>query len=242
MAKKAVIDTRDIEVKIVKKGKARQKEQAKKILVLALKVIIVLAIIYIFTSARKVTVTEEQNLTVPQTKMMQEPYQVVEEYQEKEPYGTQFCVKRPMNFTTATDKKVGTRDDTLICELNLTNLEDVEGTWIYDAYLETFVGRAEAPEIIKTVDPHSTATYSWEIMVPPKAIGANCIIFVKSQPSTTKCFYPEPITYKLVTKTRTVTKYRNVTKTEDIVMTNTTTKTKYINRLFGYEQGFYFGW
>ncbi|MEM4336763.1 MAG: hypothetical protein QXG86_02045 [Candidatus Woesearchaeota archaeon] len=239
---KAVLDTREVDIKVVKKKKPTKKCNTKKILMIILKIAIVVLIIYILTSAKEVTITEEQNYTVPQTKIVQEPYQVIEEYEEKEPYGTKFCVNRPMNFTTTTDKKVGTRNNTIICELNLTNLEDIEGTWIYDAYLETFVGRAEAPEQAKTVGPYETVTYSWEIEMPPGAKGANCIIFVKTQPSMKKCFYPEPVTYRLVTKTRTVTKYRNVTKTEYITMTNTTTKTKYINKFFGYEQGYYFGW
>jgi len=239
---KFVVDKRDIDVKVVKKGK-REKGTAKNALVFLIKIVIVLAVIYILTSANKVATKEETNQTVPVTKTVQEPYQIVEEYQEREPYGTKFCVKRPMNFTMSEiDKEVGTRDNTLMCSVNLTNLEDESGTWIYDAYLESFAGRAEAPELSKTVDPGATATFSWEIQLPPNAVGANCVVFMKTLPSMTKCFYPEPITYRLVTKTRTVTRYRNVTKTEDETMTNLTTKTRFYNRVFGYEQGFYFGW
>ena len=240
---KSVIDTRNIEIKVSKKGAGKSKENAKKLVFFLIKVVIVLALIYILTSARKVTVTEEKNITIPQTKVVQEPYQVVEEYQEKVPYGTQFCVNRPMNFTfSEIEKSVGSRNNTLVCSANLTNLEDVEGTWIYDAYLETFMGNAETPEVTKTVDPHSTVAFSFEIELPPKAVGGNCVIFAKTLPSMVKCYYPEPVTYRLVTKTRTVTKYRDVTKTEEMTSTNVTTSTKFVNKVFGYEQGFYFGW
>ena len=240
---KAVIETRNLEIKVLKKGESKKKQAIANILMFIIKIVIVLVIIYALTSAKKITVNEAQNLTIPQTKVVQEPYQVVEEYQEKEPYGTQYCVNRPMNFSAEIlRQEVGSRNQTLLCAMNLTNLENVEGTWIYDAYLESFSGRAETPELSKTVDAGAIVTFSWEIELPPNAIGANCVIFMKSLPSTKKCFYPEPITYRIVTKTRTVTKYRNVTTTEESAVTNMTTSTKFINRIFGYEQGFYFGW
>ncbi|MBW3022822.1 hypothetical protein KY308_01850 [Candidatus Woesearchaeota archaeon] len=240
---KAVMDKRDLEVEVYKKGEGKAKQNAAKIILFIVKVLIVLAVIYVLTSAKEVTTKEEKNITVSNPTIVQEPYQVTEEYQEKVPYGDQYCVKRPMNFTiTDVEKKIGTKDDTVICSMNLTNLENKEGTRIYDAYLETFTGRAEAPELSKTVDAGATVTYSWEIELPPGAVGANCIIFMKSLPSMTKCFYPEPITYRIVTKTRTITKYRNVTQTEESTVANVTTKTKYVNRFFGYEQGYYFGW
>ena len=239
---KIIIDTRNTDVRIVNKKKAPAGDGARKIAIFAIKLIILLAVIYILTSAKKVTLKEENNITVTQTKVTQEPYQVVEEYDEKVPYGDKYCVNRPMNFTTVTDKQVGSVNDSLVCILNLTNLEDQEGTWTYDAYIDAYSGRVSGGAITKSIDPHATVTFSWNIELPPGATGASCIVFMRALPSIQKCFYPEPITYRIVTKTRTVTKYRNLTEPESQNVTNVTTATKYVNRFFGYEQGYFFGW
>jgi hypothetical protein len=66
--------------------------------------------------------------------------------------------------------------------MKLTNLENVSGTWIYDAYLTTDKGNVETPEIIKEVGPYATETFRWQIqfMSGTNVFGCNIMVLQKA--------------------------------------------------------------
>jgi len=235
--RKIEIDSRDIEIEVKRKSK-----RYKKLRSLIIKIIIAIAIIYVFTSAKKVTVLENVTYTIKEPYTIQEPYEVTEEYEEKVPFGSCRMKYVPMNYTVEMLEKTFGENNTVRCALKLTNNENVSGTWIYDAYLTTDFGRVEAPMQTKEVQPQQSVIFSWDIEFTPGTKMIACNIFVVSQPSMQKCFYPEPITWTTKKKTRTVTKYRNITQYREVQITNETAVNKTVNRFFGYEQSFDLGW
>lgn len=204
-------------------------------------VIIAILILYCLTTSRIVTVKENVTESINKPITTSSPYQMNEEYDQKVPLGDKMCAPRGMNYTTDVLPKVFGANNTIICEMHLTNNENVSGTWIYDAYLTTDLGRVEVPEITKEVGPYATETFKWNIEFMAGASVFGCNIFVLQQASMPKCFYPEPVTYKIVKATRNVTRYRNETTFEVVKETTEKTVNNSVNRIFGYTQP-NFGW
>lgn len=206
-------------------------------------IIIIIAIIALFflTSSKTVERMENVTETVSKAVVISEPYETTETYDEKIPLGDPVCKPRNMNYTTEFLPKSFAANNSVICSMRLTNNENVSGEWIFDAYLRTDEGRVEVPEIIKEVGPGKSEVFSWTIPFDKEATQLNCIIHVLAQPSMEKCFYPEPVTYMVKKRTRTVTKYRNHTEYKEVEETTEKLVNVSINRFFGYKQP-NFGW
>ncbi len=203
--------------------------------------VIAILILYCMTTSRQVTVRENVTDEVNKPIITSYPYEVNEEYDQKVPLGNKMCAPRGMNYTTEVLPKSFGSNNSIICEMKLTNLENVSGTWIYDAYLTTDAGRVETPEIIKKVGPDATETFHWDIEFMAGTTVFGCNVFVLQQASMEKCFYPEPVTYKIVKATRKVTRYKNETTYEVVKVTSEKMVSKSVNRIFGYTQP-NFGW
>ncbi len=204
--------------------------------------IIAILILYCLTTSKQVTVRDNITEDVNKPIVTSYPYEVNEEYDMKVPLGKKMCAPRGMNYTTEImPKTFGDDGNSIICEMKLTNLENVSGTWIYDAYLTTDKGNVETPEIIKEVGPYATETFRWQIQFMSGTNVFGCNIMVLQKASMEKCFYPEPITYKIVKGTRKVTRYRNETTYEIAKVTSEKIVNKSVNRIFSYTQP-NFGW
>lgn len=217
--------------------KKRGKSPVKKVII----VILAILVLYALTSSKQVTIKENVTEKFNKSVTTSYPFEISETYDDKVPFGTKECKPRSMNYTTQMLPKKVSENNSIVCEMNLTNNENEAGTWIFDAYLQTDLGKVEVPEIIKKVDPYSSAVYSWAIAVPKGAAQIDCVILVLVQASMEKCFYAEPITYMTVKKTRNVVRYRNITEQKIISETSEKTVNASVNKLFGYRQPD-FGW
>ena len=231
---KQVVTESGIEVRI-KKKKPKKKTGSKFIKTLVT-VIIIIAVIYILTSTKTAEVAQHGNYTTTKIATVQEPYVIVEEYQDTEPLGPPKCGNTIMNFTTSVPWVAFAQDGSLICNFNLTNLESKEGTWEYVAYIAGGTGNRYDKE---TVGPNSTKTFMFAF--DTRYTEPTCGISSISLPSIERCYFPAETFYKVVTKTRNVTRYRNVTTETEVVVANDTTVNETVNRFFGYPM-ISFGW
>jgi len=238
MAKKekGIVEDTKLEIK-VKKKKKRAKGKSLKIIKTIISIVVVIAVLYLLTSTKKIEVTEKQNYTIVKKFIEQQPYIITEEYEETEPLGPPACGNTGMNFTISSPWMYIAANGSVICAFNLTNLESKEGTWEYMAYVRGVTGNRYAK---KTVGANSTETFTFTFE-PYVAITSTCGISPVSLPSMEKCYYPKETFYKVVTKTRNVTRYRNVTVEKEIPLYNETTVTKTVNRFFGFPM-IDFGW
>ena len=233
----AAIERSTVAVKIKPKRKARPRAA------LGIGVaLLILLLLWLLTSG--VVLERRQNVStravVPV--VVAEPFNITEEYEEAMPLGPKVCAMRPMNHTVSVLPMRFGENNSVICEIELTNHEEVAGSWTYDAWLQTDLKRHYAPEQTKEVPGKTTVSFSWSIPFDPGVSALGCEFFVQAQPSTQKCFYPEPVTYKMVKRSRTVTVWRNVTRYQEVELVNETTSNRTVSRFFGYELPFYIGW
>jgi len=234
---KLVVDDSKLDIE-VKKKKAKKKEKSPlKAIKIIITIIIIAALLYVFTSTKEIETITQKNYSNIQETVAQEPYTIVEEYQDTEPLGPPKCGNTVMNFTTAGPWIYVASDNSIVCAFNLTNLESKEGTWEYRAYFQGVSGNKYAK---KTVDGGETATFEF-VFAPSVGIALPCEVSVISLPSIERCYFPKETFYKVVTKTRNVTRYRNVTKQNVIPYSNETKTISVVNRFFGYEMPS-FGW
>ena len=234
---KTVVSDSSIKIEIKKKGKAGKKPKHS---YLALKIIVIVLLVavlaYMLTSAKKIETVEYRNFSVSQDYTVSEPYTIVEEYQTTVPIGPPKCGNTQMNFTTAGPWVSIAPNSSIVCSLNVTNLDSKDGTWEYQAYLQGVSGNRYDKKII---DAYSTETFTFSF--GPNAGSLQCGISVISLPSIERCFFPSETFYKVVTKTRNATKYRNVTREKQTPVYNQTTIVRTVSRFFGYPM-VNFGW
>ncbi len=142
----------------------------------------------------------------------EEPYQVSEEYQDKEPYGKKTCSQKPVNFTATSLPRTVGENNSIICRLNVTNIDEANADWSFGAYYNQPSGRIQLADQNKSVKSGVSEIYEWSFKVTSVNAEDNCVMYATRSPTTQKCYYAEPITYKVVNKIRTVTKYKNTTK------------------------------
>ncbi len=187
--------------------------------------ILIIGILLIVKYTGKIGNTNEQNKTqntevknTQQTKTegricsTEEPYQVSEEYQDKEPYGKKTCSQKPVNFTATPLPRTVGENNSIICRLNVTNIDEANADWSFGAYYNQPSGRIQLADQNKSVKAGESETYEWTFKVSFVNPEDNCVMYATRSPTTQKCYYAEPITYKVVNKIRTITKYKNTTK------------------------------
>jgi len=228
---KGVLVESNLDIRIKRKKKSsKAPSRAGRIIRTAIYIAAIIAIIYLLTSTKKVDVSEKQNYTILKKITEQQPYIILEEYDETIPLGPPKCGNTIMNFTASDPWMHVAANSSVICAFNLTNLEPKEGTWEYMAYIQGITGNRYDKE---TVGANSTKTFSF-IFEPYVAVTSGCGISIVSLPSMEKCVFPKETFYQVVHKTRNVTKYRNVTSEKQVPVYNETTVTKSLNRFFGY--------
>lgn len=234
---KLVVEDRKVDIE-VKKKKAKNKGKSPiKALKIIITIIIIAALLYVFTSTREIETVTQKNYSNVQETIVQEPYTIIEEYQDTEPLGPPKCGNTVMNFTTAGPWINIASDNSIVCSFNLTNLEVKEGTWEYRAYFPGVGGNKYAK---KTVEGGETSTFEF-VFDSSVSVTLPCEVSVISLPSIERCYFPKETFYKVVTKTRNVTRYRNVTKQTVMPYSNETAAIKTVNRFFGYGMPS-FGW
>ena len=221
----------DIEVKKRKKPAKRQWKSVK----IVIFIVVIIAVIYILTSSKTAEVTELKNYTVTKPVVETQPYTILEEYEETEPLGPPRCGNTQMNFTASDPWIYAAGNGTFVCAFNVTNLEAKEGTWEYRAYAPEVTGNKYDKE---TIPANSTITFKFVFDTP---LSLPCGISVVSLPSIERCYFPAETFYKVVRKTRNVTRYKNVTTEKQVAFMNETTVTKTVSRFFGYPM-IDFGW
>lgn len=234
-----VLEGRNVEV-IVKRKKGKKQRNVLRPILYA---IIAIAIVYVLTAGATRTTVVNTTTTITQPSSVIVPYQITEEYEEQVPYGTCTNVNRPTSFNTTILPKTLGANNSIICNLNFTNTDTVNGTWTMESNLQTDYGTLHAPYVTATFAPNESRVLSWMFRyVDPRATVYSCQFDVVVPSITVKCIYPEPITYQTVKKTRTITQYKNVSQPTVLQITNQTTENITFNRFFGYEMPFNFGW
>lgn len=218
-------------------------------------IVIGLVIFYIFTSASVTSQTAEVTKTVRepvlQAVTIEKPVKTVEYYQEKTPFTTEGCDNYPFKFETSPEDyrnmkgemfaNVETKENFLKCNFTVTNLEDQNGTFVFNSrgYLD----------IVQLIPAKASATFQWIHKI--HEFGDNLCKIEASEsgiPKIWHCLETKDTSYKIVERAREVTKLQNVTEYLETGQTRTVTKlvneTKYTytNRLFGYNQFFYLGY
>jgi hypothetical protein len=232
MAKTGAVDERKVDVEV--RRRKRKKPGKTRVLKTVVSILIIIAIVYILTSTKSVEVTEQKNQTGIKAVTEQQPYVIVEEYQETVPLGPPRCGNTQMNFTSSAPW-VYIENGSFICAFNLTNIDVKAGTWEYRAYSSGVTGNRYDKE---TVSPNETVTFRFVFSTP---ISLPCGISVESLPSVERCYFPQDTFYTVATKTRNVTKYKNITVNKEVTFLNETTVTRSVNRFFGFPM-LNFGW
>jgi len=237
-SEKGVVVDSNLKIEVKKKKKhSKSKGSTGKAARTVICIIAIIAVAYLLTSVKKIDVVEKQNYTVTKKVTEQQPYVILEQYQETVPLGPPKCGNTKMNFSTSPVWMYASSNGSVVCAFNLTNLEPKEGTWEYMAYIQGITGNRYSKN---TVGPGETATFTFSFG-PYVAISSACGISIVSLPSIEKCVFPTETFYQVVEKTRNVTRYRNVTTEEKVPVYNETTVTKTVNRFFGYPMTD-FGW
>jgi len=171
----------------------------------------------------------------PSCRDVQTPYDYVEEYQESEPYTDQECESKTLVYSITnfvfisstcnnqleectnyflgicTDKIVYCTDRTLVCSVDINNLDDERGSWTikFNFYKQSdnSVGATDSPST--WLYPHTTETITGTGRITTKELydtPYSCSYSAVNEPTKQVC--RDVIKYHDVTKTRTVTRYK----------------------------------
>ncbi len=214
-------------------------------------IITVLLLFFIFTSATVHEMEINRTITGPynETEFYQilEPYNETEYYVERVPYGNLVnCNPAYMNFTESFERARKIIDEKIyfVCTLNVTNDDIKAENWTYYViFIKEDKNTFDDRDIKKEILPGQTAVFEWRYLMKEPNATVNCDYRAKELPKTTVC---RSSFYKEVNATRTITKYRNATMNRTVQREGTVARlvkeTVYLNRFFGYNQGFYFGY
>lgn len=210
-------------------------------------VIILVIILYVLTSAKKVTpgcvpFVMQESYTV------EVPYETTETYVEKRGIGEKSCKTSKYDYITELGWSLEAINDSAFfrCTVSVANEGDKIGEWtLHVKFITTDAGGGpESEPLTKIINPGQTKDFDFYY---PTNKSITCRHTIDDAPVKEVCVYPFYENIKrieTVTKNRTETRQRNVTKykleTGEIV--DGCVNFSYVNRVFGYEQGFYLGY
>lgn len=205
--------------------------------------VIIVALLYVLTSAETVTTTveivkseEEQKITV-----VEKLVNVTKQKEERVPLGTSRCVQVVYNFTKKYEYSESFDDGrTVKCVFEVKNEEEVDGSFSFYAQLIKNTGITEGNDVVKNIPAFGTERFEWNFTLKNGEVG-ECMLKSSDYPHKMRCFFLEPITYGIKTVSYEVEELKNVT---EFTITNkeNMTITTYVNKYFGYKQPFYLGY
>lgn len=204
--------------------------------------ILILAVLYILTSARTAEEAAGQKEAGQKTIVVEKLVNVTRYREEKVPYGTPRCEMFTYNFTKTYSYSESSADGkkTAICRFTVKNEEDVSGNFSFYAQLVKNTGLTEGKDLLKPIEAFGTETFEWTFNIESNEQGS-CLLQSSNYPHRMRCFYLEPITYEIKKVPYTSEELKNVTE-QAAAAKESAAKSMYVNRFFGYRQFFYFGY